>query len=254
MPTIYYQEKGNGYPVVLLHGLCETNEIWNLVTDKLSTDFRIIAIDLPGFGRSESLKHPHSIDDVADAVLELLIHKLKLNSCALFGHSLGGYVALSMVEKKLTLFKAIGLVHSTAYPDSEARKQSRNKVIEFVRNHGVKPFAESFIPPLFFNSTNPHIAWTVALASKTKQDTLLAYTEAMRDRPDRLHVVRDCDIPILFLAGKEDSLISIKTIIDQSLFAKRPSFTVLAGVAHMGMLENQDETASVIADFIMNNS
>ena len=67
----------------------------------------------------------------------------------LIGHSLGGYVALAMVEKRPDLFAGLGLFHSTAYADSAEKKQSRNKVIEFVNKNGAKAFTTNFITPLF---------------------------------------------------------------------------------------------------------
>ena len=66
-------------------------------------------------------------------------------------------MTLAMANQQPELFKAFGLFHSTAYADAEERKLSRNKVIEFVTNHGVKPFIESFIPPLFNDQSNQHI-------------------------------------------------------------------------------------------------
>lgn len=251
MPHLYYKEQGSGFPLVLIHGFCETLDIWKLITPTLANDFRIIAIDLPGFGKSSALQQPFTIDEVADAVIDFLQNELKLSACAIAGHSLGGYVTLSMVEKKPDLFKAFGLVHSTAYADSTERKASRNKVIEFVTQHGVEPFIESFIPPLFYDKSNANISWVVELGLQTPKATLIGFTEAMRNRPDRTHVIKSFTKPILFIAGNEDSVIPVNSLSDQAALTKMTTLCVLEGSAHMGMIENQDETCSVLREFLL---
>jgi len=249
LSRLHFKEKGNGLAVILLHGFCETHEVWNLVADRLALNFRTISVDLPGFGRS-ILPPPNSIDDAAALVIDFIVEDLDLDQCVVLGHSLGGYVALSMVEKNPELFSAVGLIHSTAFADSDERKIARGKVIEFVINHGVKPFIESFIPPLFHDQMSPHILSTVALASKTNKQTLIGYTEAMRIRPDRIHVLKGYEKPTLFVAGRLDTVIPVKAICDQSSYSRNPSLTVLEGVAHMGMLENEELTAKVIGQFL----
>jgi pimeloyl-ACP methyl ester carboxylesterase len=246
---IFYADQGKGFPVVLIHGFCETHEIWRSFSQELSRNFRVIAIDLPGFGKSQLLQEPFSITDVGSKVLQCL-HALKIESCIAIGHSLGGYVSLAMVDEQPKLFKGFGLFHSTAYPDAEDRKLSRNKVIEFVSKHGVAPFIESFIPPLFFRHDNPHIAPVVRLASQTNVATLIAYVKAMRDRPDRTNVLREFEGAILFIAGEKDSGISPDSMRKQASLVAKVDFNLLPEVAHMGMFENEDGTLSLVHKFL----
>lgn len=250
MAAIHYAEKGQGFPIILIHGFCENHLIWEEVTPHLSREFRVIAIDLPGFGKSKPIKAPHSIDDVAHAILDFISNDLKLDSCIVLGHSLGGYVVLAMADLQENLFAGIGLIHSTANADLPERKVARNKVIEFVSTHGVIPFVQSFIPPLYFNQTSPTVDRTVERAASTPRATLLSYTEAMRDRPDRNHVLKRFTRPVLFLAGKHDTMIPLETVQIQSLRANHPHVLVLEKSAHMGMLEQVNETSEAILSFV----
>ena len=72
MPGIHYNEKGSGFPVILIHGFCENLFIWKEVLNQLPDEFRFIALDLPGFGQSQAIESPHSIDDIADKLLEFI--------------------------------------------------------------------------------------------------------------------------------------------------------------------------------------
>jgi pimeloyl-ACP methyl ester carboxylesterase len=247
---IFYTDQGKGFPVLLIHGFCETHQIWDSFSAKLSKDFRILTIDLPGFGKSELLPTPFSLDDVGLRVLEF-IKELKIESCISIGHSLGGYVTLAMANQQPELFKSFGLFHSTAYADAEERKLSRNKVIEFVTNHGVKPFIESFIPPLFNNQSNQHILPLVKLASQTKIETLIAYVKAMRDRHDRTNVLQQFEGPVLLIAGEKDSGISPESVKKQASLTLNANLNLLPEVAHMGMFESEEATLRLIHKFLV---
>ena len=191
--------------------------------------------------------------DVGSKVIEWLT-ELGIKSCVPVGHSLGGYVTLAMAHQKPELLKAFGLFHSTAYPDSEERKFSRNKVIEFVSKYGVAPFIESFIPPLFHDKTNPHIPGLVKRSSQTDVATLIAYVKAMRDRPDRTNVLQEFQGTILFIAGEKDSGISPDSVRKQAGLATKVDFNLLPEVAHMGMFESEDKTLSLVHKFLTQNS
>jgi pimeloyl-ACP methyl ester carboxylesterase len=250
LSPLYYKEKGHGLPVILLHGFCETHAVWDHLVDHLAREYRVIAIDLPGFGSSELLPAPFTIDDVAECILNLLLKELKFETCVLLGHSLGGYIVLAMVEKKPELFSALGLINSSAYADSNERKLNRNKVMEFVSRHGAELFVRSFIPPLFYKKSNPHSAALVEHGVKIPPHIVLSYTKAMRDRPDRTHVLSAFTKPVLFLAGREDTLIPVKDIEQQVSHVKHSTLLILDNVSHMSFLEKEEESAHAIQNFI----
>ena len=56
MTSIFYSDSGEGLPVVFLHGFCETSDIWSGIQSHLSKKFRIITVDLPGFGYAKTSK------------------------------------------------------------------------------------------------------------------------------------------------------------------------------------------------------
>ena len=72
MSSLFFREKGIGPPLVFIHGFCETHEIWNDFIEPITTDFRVLTPDLPGFGKSEMLSIPFTIDDVGNAVARWL--------------------------------------------------------------------------------------------------------------------------------------------------------------------------------------
>src|SRR3954469_1613926 len=116
--TMYYNDLGTGFPVVLLHGFAEDHTVWNDQVEFLQHHCRLIVPDLPGSGRSERLiKEEVSIDDYAQSV-DALLEFEKINRCILLGHSMGGYIALAFAEKFRKKLAGFGLVHSTAFGDN----------------------------------------------------------------------------------------------------------------------------------------
>ena len=85
---------GAGPVVVLVHGLGANHEDWRLVAPALAADYRVVAIDLPGFGKAAALDHAPDIKDFADALWRQL-DEMKIDEvAALVGHSMGGAVAI----------------------------------------------------------------------------------------------------------------------------------------------------------------
>ncbi len=251
--NVSYTDHGNGFPVVLLHGFCETREVWIRFAKSLSKDCRVISVDLPGFGNSKILPDGFSVADAASKIIALL-KGIGIEKTIAIGHSLGGYVTLAMVNQQAELFSGFGLFHSTAYADSEERKASRNKVIEFVSKNGVPAFIETFIPPLFYDKTNPDVPFAVKMALKTSPEALIGYAKAMRDRPDLTSVIQKFNNPIMFIAGEKDTVIPAETLQKQAKLAIRPHLHVVQGAAHMGMFEKEAETLNLTHEFLVKAS
>ncbi len=248
METIYYKERGEGSVLILLHGFCENHKIWDEVIAKLSLHVRVITLDLPGFGKSPILKHQFTLKEVGQAIIEL-ITRLGISKCAIIGHSLGGYVALSAAEARPDLFLGLCLFHSTAQADTGEKKINRDRVMEFVKKNGVQPFIETFIPGLFFQKDYQKIGKVYQAASKTSKKAIIYYSQAMRDRPDMINFLSSFPNKTLFIAGEHDSFISVSSLSEQSKRARNGKLEVLTKTGHMGMLEDSKATINILKDF-----
>lgn len=250
MPKVFYSDSGKGKPVVLLHGFLETNLIWKHFTENLSTDYRVLAFDLPGFGQSLlPEKKPFTLEDIASQIIEVL-DELGLKDIFLIGHSLGGYVSLAMVNTRPDIFSGFCLFHSTALADSAEKKEARTKTIDFVLKNGALAFTSNFVPPLFADPNHTAVSHVKQMASATAQETVTHYLGAMRDRPEHISLLKTYTNPILLIAGDRDTVIPVTTLIDQANVATKATIQVLKGVGHMGMLELPDESLKIVRDFL----
>ena len=97
--TVHYRDEGreNTRTLVLLHGFLQNLDVWSSYVLSYMTRFRVITIDLPGHGLTESFCDVHTMDFMAKTVKSVL-NEAGVDQCVMVGHSMGGYVALAFAE------------------------------------------------------------------------------------------------------------------------------------------------------------
>lgn len=250
---IHYQLTGHGPAIVLLHGFLGSAEIWKSFSRRLSEWFSVITVDLPGHGLSSHTDRSCSMDEMADAVRQVL-KAAGINSCLMVGHSMGGYVTLAFAEKYPRLLKGFVLFHSHAAADSAEARRNRERTIALVeKDH--QGFIVNFIPDLFDPENVQKFATGIELlkklASETPKEGIIAALEGMKLRPDRQHVLMNSKVPVLFIVGKNDKRIPMEVIIPQSLLPEHSEILLLDHVGHMGFTEASGTTFSAIRHFAL---
>jgi len=117
---IYFEVRGTGEPLLLLHGFSGSREDWNTLVPQWGADFRLILPDLRGHGRSSILSKPFRHQDAAADILALL-DRLEIETCKALGISAGGNVLLHMASKQPGRVKAMVLISATSYFPAQAR-------------------------------------------------------------------------------------------------------------------------------------
>ncbi len=109
--TIHYEVKGEGKPILLLHGWGASLRTFEKLSASLSEHFLVYSIDLPGFGQSD-IGVPLSISEVAE-LMALFCQSLKIEKPIILGHSYGGRIAIMYASKypldKLVLVSSAGI-------------------------------------------------------------------------------------------------------------------------------------------------
>ena len=262
---IAYTKQGMGNVVVLLHGFGEDGSIWDYQVDFLKNIYTVIVIDLPGSGRSkigswqlfvdemEKVDNLSTIEFYADCLYALL-QQLSIAECVLLGHSLGGYITLAFAEKYGNILNGFGLIHSTAFADSDEKKTNRQRSIGLMEEYGSYQFLKTTIPNLFssnYKITTPNKMIALIEAGKDFEViTLQNYFRAMMNRLDRTAVLKNSNVPVLFIIGIDDVAVPIKDSLQQSHMPNCSYIHILENVGHMGMLEEPDKVNGFIASFV----
>ena len=113
--NVHYRDEGKGMPVVLIHGTSSSLHTWEDWTKILTQSYRVIRMDLPGFGLTgPNADHNYSIEYYAD-FLDKFLTKLDINSIYLAGNSLGGLIAWYYTSNHLDQIKKLVLLDPAGF-------------------------------------------------------------------------------------------------------------------------------------------
>ncbi len=245
------KEAGDALPVVLLHGFLEDSRLWDEWLPLLPTR-RYIRIDLPGFGSSEQVENL-TIESMAEAVATVVEH-LGLKKFILTGHSMGGYVALAYAENWSEKLAGLCLFHSHPFADSEEKKATRLKSVEFIHTNGHVIYVRQAIPQLFIYDFSKgyqlEVNRLIHNAIHFKPEAIIAALEAMRLRTDRSEVLRNLSCPVLMLIGQHDTAVPLDVSMAMTPLPSRGIIHVFPTVGHMGMFSASRETAKAFREFL----
>jgi pimeloyl-ACP methyl ester carboxylesterase len=252
MQELNFFEAGNGFPLVFIHGFCESNKIWEDLSEELSDEFRIICPDLPGFGKSTLPSSEFSLEQIGDHLVQWL-RDLGISRCMVIGHSLGGYTTLEILRKYPDFVQSIGLFNSSAFADTEDKKENRNKLIQFIREYGVATFLKTFVPSLFYPPTAGRYQNVIDQISSDgtaiAPEAVMYYAAAMRDRQDSIDLLKKYSGKILVIAGEHDQNVPLTKTREMAAYLPEGHVHIIPESAHMSLFEESRMCYDAIRKF-----
>lgn len=249
--NVSFSDIGKGKAVVFLHGFLGDKTIWDYYTKQLaSSTTRVISIDLLGHGETDCLSYVHTMEEMAEAVVEVLKH-LKLRKYFLIGHSMGGYVSLALAENYPDDIKGLCMFHSSAKADSLEKQKDRDRAIKVVKRNSII-FIDEAIPNLFNTSEKPNklgIEKAKKIALSISKQGIVAALEGMKIRLDREIILKFAPYPVLYIIGKEDNVLPYEDLIRQAASPEIGSYELLEKVGHMGFFEEKKRCLEILKKF-----
>ena len=134
--TVHYRDEGRHHTqtLVLLHGFMQNLDVWSSYVLSYMNDLRVITVDLPGHGLTNTFCDVHTTDFMAGIVKEVL-NAAGVEQCVMVGHSMGGYVALAFAERYPYCLRGLGLINSHAMADTDAHRTARQDVCQQVKEN-----------------------------------------------------------------------------------------------------------------------
>lgn len=250
----YFDKRGAGEKVLLVHGFCEDHHIWLETADRLAAHYEVMLPDLPGFGASDIPPEGFSMQDYATWLKELVEQEWGSPFCFV-GHSMGGYIGLAYAELFPQKLNSFALVNSHVYADSEEKKALRHRFIAFLQRHGVEPILRDLYRDLFTKEyLQAHPESLEALMERGRQfkaEGIIRAAEAMMQRPDRSAVWANLSVPSLMLAGRLDPLIPESRSIEQAVQGNEVMVEIIDNLGHMGPTEQAEAVAEILHSFLV---
>lgn len=215
---IAYSDVGEGEKtLVFVHGLGSYSPAWQKVIVHLSDNYRCIAIDLPGYGKSGPAVLPVSMSGHADVVSEV-VEKLALGEVILAGHSMGAQIAMTCVLETETAVEGLVLLAPAGF--ERFTEEEATSMLGYVSAEGLFATSAEDLKPRFavnfYGNVLPEDAafmYEDRVALKQDSAKYMTYchmyagcVKAMLDGPvaDRLSGLT---IPVLTMYGEDDLLI-----------------------------------------------
>ncbi|WP_010178864.1 alpha/beta fold hydrolase [Aquimarina agarilytica] len=250
---IGYTVSGKGPAVVWLHGFMESKSIWTSQITFFDHYFTNICVDLLGHGESGNLCLVHSMEMQAEAVKEVLLY-LKIKEFAIIGHSMGGYVALAVLQICKKQATHLVLLNSTSNADSTEKRINRDRAIKVV-DEQKSTYVRMGIVNLFSNSFKKEranqIDELVKEAQKTSAEAIKAALLGMKDRLSRTKVLGDFKGKKLIVSGKNDPVLLYNDSVAEAALTSSKLITLQSG--HMSYMEVPNELNTSLFEFLTSN-
>jgi len=245
--NINYICEGKGANVLILHGWGASIDTVMPIVNILKEHFRVYAIDLPGFGKSEKPEFPFSSQDYA-RIVKKFIDLMKIDKVTLIGHSFGGKISILMavnhpeIVEKLVLIDSAGLI-------------PRRNMKYYIKVYSFKTLKLIYRIIFYWNKNNETMEKFYSKfgsadyknASGVMRKTLVkVINENLRP------ILKRIQCPTLLIWGDEDkdTPLYMGKIMEEEI--PDSGLVVLEGAGHFSYLDDYYKFAAVLKVFLIN--
>jgi pimeloyl-ACP methyl ester carboxylesterase len=239
-------------PVVLLHAFPLDSRMWDDVAPLVPGPRNVLAVDLPGLGGSAGpWPSAPSLDDAADAVAQTLA-AVDITRAIVVGLSMGGYVALALLDRHPGLIAGLGLLDTRSTADDDAARANRLRMAGELESSGtvdaVRPMARSLLGETS-RTLRPELADRIDVLIDQQTPAGVAWSQrAMAARPDRTDALRRFVGPALVLVGDEDVAAPVAAAEHMVAALAAPHLVVVPHAGHLTAIEDPGAVAAAIGD------
>ena len=256
-------EKSPESPVlVLLHGYLETMYVFNEFVEALKPRYRVIVIDLPGHGLTDSA--PVDADgnrvntmDFATRVVAGVLDKCGVRKAYLAGHSMGGYVTLQALRTMPERLEGAILLHSHPLPDAPEKAQDREREKALIAAGKLQALAAASIPKMYdednLRACDEKIRETIELCETHDPEGIISCIEGMRTRPDQQEIMLHPPVPLLLVHGDHDNFLPLETVAKFKTDFPAVQYQLIPDTGHNSFIERPDAAVAAIEAFTTKN-
>jgi 3-oxoadipate enol-lactonase len=248
-----YDSTGSGSPIVFVHGYPFNRTLWSDQVAALSDRYRIITVDLRGFGESSSSGSPATMSRMAQDVARLM-DELNISKAVLAGLSMGGYVLLSFYKQFAHRVSALVLADTRASADNEEGKKVRVQQAETILAEGMAGTADAMLQKLLTPETVAKRADIVKrvrdMMVRTKPEGAAAALMGMASREDQTDLLSQIKCPTLILVGRTDPLTPVENSELMHQKINDSKLIVIENAAHVSNIEQVDQFNAELRAFL----
>ncbi len=249
---IHYQESGNGFPFVMVHGLNGDLTGWALIMPEFAKHYRTIALDVRGHGGTSKPDQPYSIQGFSEDLYEFL-RKLEIPQAHIFGLSMGGAIAQQFALDHPEMIRSLTLVSTFSYIDDHARK-AFNRLKGSLAEGGYPAFFDEVVRLAF---TPEYIAANPGPIAELKQKRIAINSPTAIGRATdaclALNLKKQISkiaIPTLVVSGRKDAFTPLHLAEQIHRSIRGSEWKILEGVGHALYIEKAPDLAEAVLEFL----
>jgi len=261
---LYAVERGEGPPVLLIHGFGTNTFTWRRIAPDLARDHKVIAVDLKGFGRSDKpFDERYSAADQAELLTQLILER-DLRNLTIIGHSYGGGIALLLALEADTRLK--GRLSKLVLLDTIAYPQNIPVFFKMLDTPVVSQIGVRMAPPTLQIQLALRIAYFDN--SKIGEDEIEAYAGPMKTAAGKHAIIYSArqimpddvdeisaryatiELPTLILWCDHDRVVPVGIGLKLSREMPNARFGLVNECGHMPQEEQPEQTMLQIRDFL----
>jgi pimeloyl-ACP methyl ester carboxylesterase len=232
---LYYETRGRGRPLVLLHGGLMTIDLnFGPLLEPLAASRQVIAVELQGHGHTADTDRPMTIEAMADDVVALLDH-LGIAEADLFGFSLGGLVACAVALGAPARVGKLILASADAYRPADRESA---------------PLDDDRMPaPADFQAMRDAYDAVAPEPAHFDEFAAKASTMVVHEFPGWTDELRSLEAPTLLLFGDRDFM-PLPDVVEMFQLLPNARLAVLPGTTHVGVTRRASEVLALITPFL----
>lgn len=237
-------------PVLFLHAYPLNHSMWEAQIQAVQGAGRTtLAPDFPGFGDAIQ-RGENTLEAFADCALEVL-SAAGFERAVIVGLSMGGYVALRLLERAPDRIAALVLCDTRAGADTPEAAQKRLEAANRAEREGTGWIADAMLPNLVAPSASEGVRDTVrALISRASASGVANAQRAMAARPDSRPLLEHLRVPTLVLVGSEDALTPLAESVAMANAIPSARLEVIPNAGHLSNLEKPEAFIRALTGFL----
>ncbi len=238
---INYRVAGQGDYIFLLHGWGANIELFNNLIELLSAKFTVVALDMPGFGKSAEPPEAWDVDKYTDFVLDF-IAEFKPEKVTLLGHSFGGRVIIKMLNRKDLPF-SVDKIILTGSAGIRPKRSMKYKLK--VASYKAAKSVLRFFPGALENYRKKMGSADYAAASPVMRQSLVKVVNE-----DLTHLLSSIKVPALLIWGTNDTATPVADGKQMEKLIPDAGLVVLENAGHYAFLDQPYVFNRVIKSFM----
>ncbi len=251
---IFYQVQGTGQPMLLIHGYPLSGDLFSRNRAALAAaGYKVITLDLRGYGRSVAPNVPSMISTYAQDALAVM-DRLGVQQAIIGGMSMGGPTVLEMYKRAPQRFSGLILIDTIAAAANPAEAGLWRGVADQAAQKGVDSLVPVLIKDMLSGPTRlnqpAQVSYLSAIIRRASVQAAIGGAYALANRPDYSSLLNQIKVPTLVLVGEQDSIYPVA--VSQMLQKAIPNakLAIIPGAAHAAIYENADASNQAILDWV----